>query len=90
MLLNSGAAAKAVHPPNAAEAFKNHLRETFSSFDTKEIKLSLKRGVVKLPAARLAWCKESSVGRESRAKRQHLKYLGELASDPERFTGRSS
>jgi hypothetical protein len=51
MLLNTGAAANAVHPPKAAEAFKNHLRETFSSFDTKEIKLSLKQGVVKLPAA---------------------------------------
>jgi hypothetical protein len=51
MLLNTGVAANAVHPPKAAEAFKNHLRETFSSFDTKEIKLSLKQGVVKLPAA---------------------------------------
>jgi len=51
MLLNTGVAANAVHPPKAAEAFKNHLRETFSSFDTKEIKLSLKPGVVKLPAA---------------------------------------
>ena len=47
MLLNTGAAANAVHPPKAAEAFKNPLRETFSSFDTKEIKLSLKQGVVK-------------------------------------------
>ena len=47
MFLNTGAATSAVHPPNPAEAFKNHRRETFSSFDTKEIKLSLMQGVVK-------------------------------------------
>jgi hypothetical protein len=65
MLLNTGVAANAVHPPKAAEAFKNHLRETFSSFDTKEIKLSLKQSVVKLSAAGPAWSEESSTGRES-------------------------
>jgi hypothetical protein len=48
MLLNMGA--NALTPPTAAEAFRNHLRETFSSFDTKGIKLSLLQGVVKLLA----------------------------------------
>jgi hypothetical protein len=52
MFVNTGIAANAVQPPSAAEAFKNHLRETFSSFDTKKIKLSLMQGVVKPPAAR--------------------------------------
>ena len=40
--------ANALKPPTAAEAFRNHLRETFSSFDTEGIKLSLLQGVVKL------------------------------------------
>lgn len=80
MLLNTGAAANAVHPLNAAEAFKNHLRVTFSSFDTKEIKLSLRQGVVKPPVAGAGNSEGRSCGCESWPKRQHLKYLEGIAS----------
>ena len=47
MVLNIGAAAK-LPLPIAAEALRNQRRETFSSFDTKGIKLSLRQGKVKL------------------------------------------
>jgi hypothetical protein len=47
-LKKSGAAARALQLPRTAEACKNHLRETFRSFDTKGIKLSLLQSEVKL------------------------------------------
>jgi hypothetical protein len=65
MLLKSGVAAKALQLPSAAEACKNHLRETFRSFDTKGIKLSLLQGEVKLAAARKIRQGDSTAGRES-------------------------
>src|SRR5438477_12883931 len=43
MLLSTGVPANAPHPPAVAHVLRNHLRETFSSVDTKGIKLSLGR-----------------------------------------------
>jgi len=65
MLFKSGEAARALQLPSAAEACKNHLRETFRSFDTKRIKLSLLESEVKLAATRGLRQEDSSAGRES-------------------------